>query len=463
MNPLVLLRLDTWVNALTGMNTWRDKTTATQFQADEYLLPNALTAMYVADDMIRKIVSIFPREALRQGFVVKCASPEWSSRLQKVCQRIKLGQKLFDVSTWGRLYGGALLWPVADDGRPINYPLGRVKSLSHLEVFDRRYAFPWSFFGAGGFPDMAHPRSYALYPLSGQIEAGEHTYTNRNNIFVHESRVIRFGGAHTDELTKRNNAGWDLSIIQALQEPIKHFHETFSSSRLMMADASQSVFKLKGLFAALAGTERNAFIARAQLMDMTRSIARAVFLDADMGETFEKVATSFAGVADNLAMACKRLSAATDIPVAILMGETPSGLQATGQLDIRIFYDRVQSEREQIYEPAILRVLKMIAQAEGYEGDLSITWPSLWQMSPLEEAQVQKTVAERDQIYIASEVLSPETIAKSRFKPDGWSAETEIDPNDTPAWELPPPPGLQKQATKAFGSEATDPNRQTTS
>ena len=435
------------MNLLTGLGTSRDKTSATQWAPDDILLPVFLTSLYISDDMVRKIVQIFPREMLRQGFKVHCATPEWSACIQKRTEELHVSECLFDAMVFGRLYGGDLLWPVADDGRPVNVPLGKVRKIDHIETFDRRYAFPWSFFGSVGFPDMVHPQSYALYPLSGAIEANEHTYKNTNALFVHESRIWRFGGAHTDELTKRNNAGWDLSIVQALQEPLKHFHETFSSSRLMMADASQAVFKLRGLFAALTGNERDMLITRAQMMDLTRSIARAVFLDADpkYGESFEKHSTSFAGVSDNLEMAAKRLAAATDIPVAVLMGESPAGLQSTGQLDIRIFYDRVASERVQICEPALKWILELIAQEQRYDGPIDVEWPSLWQESPTELSDRMYKAAQRDQIYIQNEVLSPEDVQRSRFRPDGWNDETEIDPNAKPAWEMTPP---QLTATK---------------
>lgn len=418
-------RLDAWFNALTGFGTWRDPTTHTRFQADEPLLPNELTDFYNYDDIVRIIVSCFAEEMLREGFTVKCSDPEWSARIQARAEELEICERFFDAIVWGRLYGGAIMWPGANDGRDPREPLGQIKSLDFIDVYDRRYVFPWTYFGTAGYPDITHPETWVVYPLQGTMTAWEPN-TRQGQTYIHESRVIRFGGAHTDEYSKRLLAGWDFSVLQNIQEPIKIFHETFQGTRLMLRDASQAVLKLKGLVAALSGGKRDDLQARAQLLDMSRSVARMVMLDSDENESFEKVATQFAGLADVMAMNCKRLSAATRIPVAVLMGESPAGLQATGASDIRLFYDHVNSGRKKL-SGAFTKVLRMIAKSEGYEGTVSVEWPSLWQNSPTEEADVRLKTAQGDEIYLTNEVLTPEEVAKSRFRKDGWSAETDVD------------------------------------
>ena len=75
-------------------------------------------------------------------------------------------------------------------------------------------------------------------------------------------------------------------------------------------------------------------------MEMSRSILRAIALDAD-GEDFERKSTPTSGMADLLRKVDEQLIAATDIPHTLLLGESPSGLGATGESEHRDFFSRI--------------------------------------------------------------------------------------------------------------------------
>jgi hypothetical protein len=48
-------------------------------------------------------------------------------------------------------------------------------------------------------------------------------------------------------------------------------------------------------------------------------------------------------------------------------------------------------------------------------------------LTDLEQATLEKTVAERDAIYINAQVILPEEVALSRFRPGGFHTDTMID------------------------------------
>ncbi len=127
-----------------------------------------------------------------------------------------------------------------------------------------------------------------------------------------------------------------------------------------------------------------------------------------------------------------RMSAAARVPVTILMGQSPAGMNATGESDIRWFYDTIESSQKNTIEPALRRVLMllMLSKSGPTSGQLPESWsiqfPSLWQMTPEEQANVEKTTAERDAIYLDRGVVTPEEVAVSRFTPDGWKPSTQI-------------------------------------
>lgn len=414
-----LAHLDAWINNLTGFGTGRDRTTASYFVPDVPLWPAQLAPIFNGSSTARKIVALPVEEAWREGVEVKCDDPAWAERIHNRATALGLYSALFQGQVWGRLFGGDLVWMGLDDGRDPSEPLDwrRVRSLNFLELFDPRFAMPDG-------PGMLYPERWRVWGIEG------------GNALVHRTRMIRFGGALTDDLTRRENRGWDLSILQSIIDDIRAFDEAFHSAAIMLSDASQSVITLNGMIQGLAGKDSENLRTRAMLLDMSRSTARALFLDKN--EKFEKIATQFSGVADAVMLFAKKLSAASGIPVAVLLGESPAGLQATGAMDIRVFYDKVAAERKRVVNPPLTMLLNCLARSMGYAGQVTIEWPSLWQMTPQEEATYRKTVADGDKIYEDMGAVTPQQIWKDRWGKGEYSADNVYDPNDAPTWAAEP-------------------------
>jgi phage-related protein (TIGR01555 family) len=423
------LNLDAWFNPFTGFGTARDKTQHGHFAGSIRLPDMLLTDLYNHDDIARKVVALPATEMFREGYTLSSGDPEAAKSCKERAEVLDLFTAFQDAITWGRLYGGGVLLIGADDGRPADLPLmpERVRSVDFFDVFDRRRAWPWKYNQDPRHPQFGKPEVYALQSLTGGIG------------YVHASRLVVCRGAHTDDYTRRLLNSWDFSVLQNVYDAIQHFHEIFQASRIMMTDASQGVFKMKGLMSMIAGGQRQLLETRAQMLDMGRSVARSVFLDADENESFDKVATQFAGVGDQLTQAAKRLSAATGIPVLILMGETPSGLNASGDSNVRIWYDSIKAAQVKTVVPHLVRIFGLIGRSLGYRDQVFKAEPKpLWQETPQEQAARRLVVAQTDQIYIQNEVISPEVVQQNRFHPDGWSAETKINP-ETPYPPLTPP------------------------
>ena len=62
--------------------------------------------------------------------------------------------------------------------------------------------------------------------------------------------------------------------------------------------------------------------------------------------------------------------------------------------------------------------------------NFGIDFVPLWQNTEEQEANIRRTVAETDAIYINNGVLEPSEIALSRFGGSSWSMDTEIDVED---------------------------------
>jgi phage-related protein (TIGR01555 family) len=225
---------------------------------------------------------------------------------------------------------------------------------------------------------------------------------------------------------RRQLRGWTISVLQRPYEVLRLFGTSFASVGHLLQDASQGVIKIKDLMHMIAAN-RPALLARMELLDTSRSVARAVLLDAE-NEEFTRVSTSFAGLPELLDRIMQRMSAATRIPVTLLMGRSAAGMNATGDSDFRAFYDSVKSEQRDRLEPVLLQIYRLLAIARGEDPEgISIEFHPLWEMSEAERALLEKQDAERDSALITSGVLYPEEVALRIARGRRSVTDTEID------------------------------------
>lgn len=418
-------RADGWANLLTGLGSSRDATRATEWLAQMQLPYQLLVEAYKFDPLAARVVNVIPRECLREGYeVLTPERPELAERLTSKGEALAIDRHIQDGEIWGRLFGGGIAHLEIADGRPDCDPVDieNVGGIVGITDYDLRRVVPWEWYpDRRGRPDWSRPKSYMITTLSGAID------------IVHESRCIVFRGAHTDTETRYALNGWDLSVLDAVIDTVKGFWECHAAARHLVSEASIGVLKLKGLRAALAGGNREPVQDRLELLDRGKSIVRSLALDE--GEEFSRVHVLFAGLPEVLVQEANLLSAATEIPVTLLMGQAPAGLNATGDADLRAWYDRIAGMQKRDILPVLRRLYGLMARASGYAGPIEIRFRSLWQETPAERAETRKVTADTDAIYLDRKVLTPETVRRSRFGPDGWQQEM-VEPEETKSAEV---------------------------
>lgn len=440
------VRADGWSNALTGLGTTRDKLTATTFGRGRVLGEAELEALYAENDMAARICDALPEDATREGYQISSDGGD-ADAAQAHLDDLDPLDKITEAWVWGRVFGWGAVILGADDGArdtALADPLqvDRVRRFDHLNVVDRRYATPLSWYGDPTQAGYGKPRTYLITPsalpsgptslrsavgapLSARVEAARRI---RGTIELHESRLIVFGGVRTTIQRRRMNQGFDDPLLQRVHTVLTQFGVAWDSLAHILQDGYQGVYKVKGLIDAIAGTDPDALQTRLSLMDMARSAVRSVIVDADM-EEFERQSLQLSGLDKIMELFMLRLAAAAGMPATVLMAQSPAGMNATGESDMQWWYDRVEHARESILRPALRRMaeLSFAAGIGSAPSDWSITFPPLWAPSATEAATMRLQQAQTDQIYYDLGVLTESEIALSRFGVDGWSAETQID------------------------------------
>jgi len=456
---------DGWQNTITGLGRARDKRMGTSIKPAGFEGGRErYDDFYHGDDTAATIAELPAREMTREwitlavddtGGEVRAELPEermlTAKKVMQALDDIEAQSMVSQALLWARVHGGALLFLGVNDGaadlsEPLN--MDAVKSLDFLLVFDRWEVQIQSTVMDLQSSDFGKPETYLLQP---NTETGLAAVGSQ---LVHASRFIRFDGVRTSRYRMSLNGGWADSVYTRMEELLADYGMAWHSVANLISDFSQAVLKMRGLADAILQTETNVVLDRMTAMDLCRSVARAIPIDAE-DEDFIRVATPMSGLADTLDRMMLRVASAARMPATLLFGQSPAGLNATGESDIRFFYDQIRAGQEEQLRPRLDRLLDVLFSArEGPTGgkepeNWSYDFNTLWQETDGERAQVRKTQAETDSIYIQDGVLDVEEVAMSRFGGDTYSTDTVLDmekrlaepePEPEPEPELPPPP-----------------------
>lgn len=354
--------------------------------------------------------------------------------LQKL-EQLEAQTKTYEAIVWANVFGGSLMFLGIDDGgdddpASMSLPLNEdnIKTFNFISIFDRWDVDVYTWYRDPKHPKFGLPESYRIR----QTASAGGTSGSLSGDIIHESRCIRFEGAMVNRRRRVRNAGWADSVYIRLADVIRDFAMAYGGVAHLLQDFAQAIFKMKGLAEALSADQGDLVLKRMHMMDMSRGVARAVPIDAD-GEEFERHQTPVAGMPDLLDRFCSRLASAARIPVTMLMGESPAGLNATGASDIRIFYDHIRAMQERILRPRLNRLITLIFKTKDgptsgkVPDNWSIKFNPLWQTSDSELATLRSTQANTDKLYHDMGVLTEKEIAQSRFGGDAYSTETVLD------------------------------------
>jgi len=436
------VKMDGWQNFMTGLGTLtRDKLANTFFLKGANLDDDTLEGLFDGDDMAARIVEKLPDEAMREGFKINIKPDDetdasaveevndTADALKMLLEDIGAEEKLNEAWVWGRLFGGGACYMLTDDpGAPDDeLDLENLKAITGLLVIDKRDIYPIEF-----EVDLSSPR-FGLPTIYQVTRSGSASVQAAQPLLrVHWSRLITFEGVRTTKRRKAENDGWSNSVLQRVNTVLRNFNVGWDSTAHLLTDSAQGVLKMDGLMNMLAAGGKALVQERLTTVDMGRSVARMMVLDADK-ESFERQETNFTGTNSVLQSFMIRLAAAADMPVTILMGQSPAGMNATGESDFKAWENTIASQQTRVLLPALTRLVQVVMRSkDGPTGGLepnswAIEFNPLRQMTEGETADLRKKVAETDHIYITDGVVLPEEVTLSRFRANGFSMETSVD------------------------------------
>lgn len=390
------LREDGWRSTLTGIGGRRDKGRHVRFCPSLQLDRETLAGVYRDSWLVRRIITAVPEEALRRGFGEELDSDDLPEFTRLNFERYPGEGALIRACNLARLMGGSMIYlGYRDGGADLTQPAREGAEVAFLEVFHR-------------YELQADERSRVEDPSSARYkrpDVWEVVGQNRTHLRFHHSRAIVFPGqprADNQETAVGTDRDWDDSVLQSMWDDVARYGLFWQSVSHLMQVSSVGVLKISGLIEMLTSQDQANAEARIDLLNEALSITRLMMLDASKQEEYHREAVSFTDVPALLQELQMATAGAVEMPVTVLFGRSPAGMNATGESDLRIWYDTVDTWRERVLKPRAEQLLRACERRKG----ITIEWPPLWEPTEKECAEVRNLKLQGDHILWQDGVLS---------------------------------------------------------
>lgn len=458
---------DSWENIFTGLgDVTRDKRMGGMPVVD-FLAYNDLVTLYRSESVASRVVDIPADEQMREGFEVCIPEDEDSSEvIENQLDDLDINTVYTNAIKWKRNFGGSLILIGANDGETDpSIPLDEkhLRSIDYLTVFDCSEAVILSWQGNPAKAGFGEPEFYQIQPrFLGSSAGGFGKPLSK----VHASRCIALKGPTAGRSNFGNTGagfnqnfsfGWGDSVLQRMYTLLRDFGTSTGSITHLMQDFSQGIYQLAGLGDMLVAGQKDAVRQRLLAMDLGKSSMRGIILDGE--DKYQRVTTPTAGLSDIMAFQISQICGAAEMPMSMLLGESPSGLNASGDVNVRWFYDRMKRSQNRDIKKGLkyLTHLLLVADTSPLNKEpekVRIEFPPLYQMDDSQKADIRLKMAQADKIYADMGVLNAIDIQQSRFGDNGYSVDTKIDTSAELAQEnhdalMAGEPSLEQQAALA--------------
>ena len=405
------------VNAITGLGTSKDKSSYYSLRNQGIMSDAELEALYF-DPLCRRVVDVFAEAALAKRPTLK-----FGEELEGHDQIIRSFEKyLADTESFffieealklQRIYGGAVLFMVCDDGLSPDQPLdpSRVRQITDLVPLSKREIKPDNF----SYLDYRAPEKYRISTSKSVLDNNDLQY-----LLVHSSRVLRFDGLYMPWKQRINNDGWGLSCLQSFYEPWKRYRGATDGLSTMLNELDLFVHQIPGLANKITAGKESALKARLEANALARSVYGGFALDSEEQVSF--ASRSLGGAQDLFDRLTDDMVAASDCPKPVLFGMSPAGgLSEAGKFEQRLWASSVERYQTQSLKRALTQYFTLLMQMPGGPtgGNVPAEWevhfPPYYSMSDADKANLRQQVALSDQIYMDAGVVTPMEVRASRF------------------------------------------------
>ena len=248
---------------------------------------------------------------------------------------------------------------------------------------------------------------------------------------VHSSRLMTFVSRPVPDILKPAFNFGGLSMTQLMLPYVSSWHRAREAVSNLLDSFSTNGIRTN-MEDVLSGGSATNVVNRAQLYNQMRKNNGLLLMDKDSEEFFQFNAP-LSGVDKLQAQAQEQMAAPCHMPLVKLLGITPSGLNASSEGELVVWYDYVHSMQESLFGEHLTKVINLIQLDQFGEIDPNIEFDfvPLRQLSEIDQANIRKTDADTVAALIANGVISAEE-ERARLAADKDGVYSSIDVENTP-------------------------------
>lgn len=278
-------------------------------------------------------------------------------------------------------------------------------------------------------PIWVNPQAYdSINPLKRDWYNPQRWYCMGRE--VHTSRLLRFVGREVPDILKPTYNFGGLSLTQMSMSYVNNWLAVRQGITDLILSFSYTILKTDLASSMQEGFEEQ-LIRRIELLTNWRSNKGTIALDKN--EEFENIATPL-GTLDALqAQSQEQMCFPAGIPVVVLFGIQPAGLNASSDGEIRTWEKWVASFQQKFMRSG-LRTTIDFAQLSlwgAVDPDITFDFVPLRELSEKEEAEVRKLEADTDAIYVDIGAVGNDEVRK-RLATDATSIYSGLDVDKMP-------------------------------
>lgn len=384
-----------YVNFVSNLNTDRDKASHGTFQ--KTIIDDMQIEAVYQDWLAKKIVNRPAQDMLRAGWYFTGIQESQSKALHDEIKRLKLVERLYQAFVLMRKNGKSYLLLGIADGQSLDQPcdLNALKrgQLQFVTVLKKDHVNAVTQ-GVNAYLPLELTAGEPFKPVQYEYKQGN------SKTKVHSSRLIELKNGDEGE-----------SVLISIYYTLRNFASTNAGAASLVHEAKVDVIKFPGLMDAIK-SRAGALLERFSAAALMKSINGMLVIDSQEG--YESKSYTFGGLPELMREFAQQTAGAADMPYTILFGQTTSGLNNSGEFDLRSYYDRISTEQNWLLRPLLNVLMPLLCChlfGKTFAG-MGIEFNTLWQMDAKTRSEVEKNNKERDIAYLEAGIVTEVQIAK---------------------------------------------------
>lgn len=434
----VTRRQDGYANLMSGLGIPSLDRTAGTFQTSGWLGRGLsrywasrwniyeLTNLYLTNGLAQKIVDKPSDDAFQRGVEVENDEDEV---MVGEYDRLSVMTRMADAVRWARLYGGAALILVAQDGGDFTDPLNldNLDTVNEIRVYDITCINGTEKF----YTDQSDPDTFGKQEFYVVVPPHSQSFE------IHETRLIPVAGEPLPpNIARYNRLQWaGRSVLEACAKDIGRYDRALDWSERLLERKQQAVYNMTGLADAFTHGTEGLAVKRINMIDQVRSNLNSIIVDKD--DTYNVLSPGIDGVQALIQEYQTALAASTGFQENMLFGKSTKGLNQTNAGDLESHYVMVAHIQQVIAKPPLEKLTSILWLQKSLDGkipdDWEITFNSLWVPTAKEEADKELVEQQADNYreqtlmaLVTNQIITPEEARQVVV--EEMYAEYEFDP-----------------------------------